>query len=106
MSRRDRASIRAMTAPKKRKRGRPPAGLRPAAQGFRITVGLTFRGSPLRLSTSCSSGVRAMKHLNPQWRIVVAALQYYERDHQANAEVEVNTVLHDAPYLPALRKQG
>ena len=62
-----------MTAPKKRKRGRPPAGLRP---GERTTDyhRLTLR-IPARIHELLERRARD-EHL-PQWRIVVAALQRY-----------------------------
>ena len=63
-----------MTAPKKRTRGRPPAGLRPGERTtdyHRLTLRIPARVHGLleRLARD--------EHL-PQWRIVVAALQRYD----------------------------
>ena len=63
-----------MTAPKTRKRGRPPAGLRP---GERTT---DYRRLTLRIPARIHELLerRARDEHLPQWRIVVAALQYYD----------------------------
>ena len=63
-----------MTAPKKRKRGRPPAGLRP---GERTT---DYRRLTLRIPARIHALLerRARDEGLPQWRIVVAALLRYD----------------------------
>ena len=63
-----------MTAPKKRKRGRPPAGLRP---GERTT---DYRRLTLRIPARIHELLErlARDERLPQWRIVVAALQRYD----------------------------
>ena len=64
-----------MTAPKKRKRGRPPAGLRP---GERTT---DYRRLTLRIPARVHELLerRARDEHLPQWRIVVAALLRYDQ---------------------------
>lgn len=63
-----------MTPRKKRKRGRPPAGLRP---GERTT---DYRRLTLRIPARIHALLEglAREERLPQWRIVVAALQRYD----------------------------
>jgi hypothetical protein len=61
-------------APKKRKRGRPPAGLRPGERTTdyrRLTLRIPARIHELLERHARAEGL-------PQWRIVVAALQRYD----------------------------